>query len=108
MTDVAYNSPQYGYGTGVPPQPVPPQPMPLPSEQPDQPVASYDVDPSPGHAPPAVVQAVSFDKPESTGEPVAPAPPPVAPVFEERSEEHTSELQSRRDLVCRLLLEKKK
>src|SRR5438874_10467346 len=27
---------------------------------------------------------------------------------EERSEEHTSELQSRRDLVCRLLLEKKK
>src|SRR5438874_6622516 len=29
---------------------------------------------------------------------------PVAP----RSEEHTSELQSRRDLVCRLLLEKKK
>src|SRR5690349_24828637 len=29
----------------------------------------------------------------------------VAPV---RSEEHTSELQSRRDLVCRLLLEKKK
>src|SRR5690349_23305978 len=27
---------------------------------------------------------------------------------EQRSEEHTSELQSRRDLVCRLLLEKKK
>src|SRR5438874_6858992 len=27
---------------------------------------------------------------------------------EVRSEEHTSELQSRRDLVCRLLLEKKK
>src|SRR5690349_23499070 len=26
---------------------------------------------------------------------------------EDRSEEHTSELQSRRDLVCRLLLEKK-
>src|SRR5690349_23767940 len=30
------------------------------------------------------------------------------PGFECRSEEHTSELQSRRDLVCRLLLEKKK
>src|SRR5205814_2881821 len=30
------------------------------------------------------------------------------PVFEERSEEHTSELQSLRHLVCRLLLEKKK
>src|SRR5690349_22776310 len=30
------------------------------------------------------------------------------PVENCRSEEHTSELQSRRDLVCRLLLEKKK
>src|SRR5690349_24143182 len=29
-------------------------------------------------------------------------------VWPERSEEHTSELQSRRELVCRLLLEKKK
>src|SRR5690606_39527147 len=28
-------------------------------------------------------------------------------VYEERSEEHTSELQSRENLVCRLLLEKK-
>src|SRR5438105_10660491 len=32
----------------------------------------------------------------------------VAGVTEQRSEEHTSELQSRVDLVCRLLLEKKK
>src|SRR5438874_1280879 len=31
-----------------------------------------------------------------------------APSTRCRSEEHTSELQSRRDLVCRLLLEKKK
>src|SRR6266704_6370221 len=31
-----------------------------------------------------------------------------APVRPARSEEHTSELQSRFDLVCRLLLEKKK
>src|SRR5207249_11147817 len=30
------------------------------------------------------------------------------PSYKERSEEHTSELQSRFDLVCRLLLEKKK
>src|SRR5690606_41819238 len=30
------------------------------------------------------------------------------PTFVERSEEHTSELQSRENLVCRLLLEKKK
>src|SRR2546421_7029008 len=34
-------------------------------------------------------------------------PPQVTGVFQ-RSEEHTSELQSRSDLVCRLLLEKKK
>src|SRR5215471_16894922 len=33
--------------------------------------------------------------------------PPRSP-WRRRSEEHTSELQSRRDLVCRLLLEKKK
>src|SRR2546421_4773769 len=33
---------------------------------------------------------------------------PVAPEVGTRSEEHTSELQSRSDLVCRLLLEKKK
>src|SRR5206468_12565460 len=36
---------------------------------------------------------------DGLGGPLAPAP---------RSEEHTSELQSRSDLVCRLLLEKKK
>src|SRR5690349_23740015 len=32
----------------------------------------------------------------------------TVPIMFARSEEHTSELQSRRDLVCRLLLEKKK
>src|SRR3712207_7538216 len=32
----------------------------------------------------------------------------VVAAYEERSEEHTSELQSRQYLVCRLLLEKKK
>src|SRR5690606_41423255 len=31
-----------------------------------------------------------------------------APAWIQRSEEHTSELQSRENLVCRLLLEKKK
>src|SRR5438034_6847947 len=31
-----------------------------------------------------------------------------APIARHRSEEHTSELQSHSDLVCRLLLEKKK
>src|SRR5256884_4230573 len=49
----------------------------------------------------------------------APAPPPAPPkpknssrktfcLWHSRSEEHTSELQSRLNLVCRLLLEKKK
>src|SRR5258705_8789207 len=35
-------------------------------------------------------------------------PPLVIPLHRLRSEEHTSELQSLRHLVCRLLLEKKK
>src|SRR5690349_23442152 len=35
------------------------------------------------------------------------APDRVRGIVPLRSEEHTSELQSRRDLVCRLLLEKK-
>src|SRR5215475_1856658 len=34
--------------------------------------------------------------------------PPTSPTAGPRSEEHTSELQSRENLVCRLLLEKKK
>src|SRR5205814_9767666 len=34
--------------------------------------------------------------------------PPRSPTDHRRSEEHTSELQSLRHLVCRLLLEKKK
>src|SRR5438874_6291236 len=38
----------------------------------------------------------------------APADRPRCVIAHTRSEEHTSELQSRRDLVCRLLLEKKK
>src|SRR5690349_24851563 len=43
--------------------------------------------------------------PTSAGRSAAPIVPTVKTP---RSEEHTSELQSRRDLVCRLLLEKKK
>src|SRR5690606_40652890 len=35
-------------------------------------------------------------------------PPPGASGWSSRSEEHTSELQSRENLVCRLLIEKKK
>src|SRR5439155_4550026 len=38
----------------------------------------------------------------------ATSPPPLPLRIKKRSEEHTSELQSRGHLVCRLLLEKKK
>src|SRR5690349_22523144 len=40
--------------------------------------------------------------------PRTPRTPAARSRWPPRSEEHTSELQSRRDLVCRLLLEKKK
>src|SRR5690606_41947793 len=43
--------------------------------------------------------------PVAPGQAAAASRPPAPP---ERSEEHTSELQSRENLVCRLLLEKKK
>src|SRR5438132_8141380 len=49
--------------------------------------------------------------PESSVHPAAPkSAPPSSPRARPacRSEEHTSELQSHSDLVCRLLLEKKK
>src|SRR3712207_8996034 len=39
---------------------------------------------------------------------IRPAPAGRVPAWGRRSEEHTSELQSRQYLVCRLLLEKKK
>src|SRR6266496_5445867 len=45
---------------------------------------------------------------DGRGCPGRPAAPGSATPSTTRSEEHTSELQSRRDLVCRLLLEKKK
>src|SRR5699024_12517164 len=54
----------------------------------------------------AGIPVVCFD----TGVPDAPEGSVIATIAtdNERSEEHTSELQSRFDLVCRLLLEKKK
>src|SRR2546430_12451320 len=47
---------------------------------------------------------------QTSGEEIAPAaaPRPCSALRRERSEEHTSELQSQSNLVCRLLLEKKK
>src|SRR6266403_2695254 len=45
----------------------------------------------------------------TTHQPLAATPRGIGQSYvHDRSEEHTSELQSRRDLVCRLLLEKKK
>src|SRR5438874_9789006 len=63
-------------------------------------------------APPGTVRT-TFKSPESLqqiGESFAGSARPnsYTPGSSRRSEEHTSELQSRRDLVCRLLLEKKK
>src|SRR2546428_6404264 len=56
------------------------------------------------------------DRPRPAARPGVLAQPPLAHDVQparplrrrDRSEEHTSELQSRSDLVCRLLLEKKK
>src|SRR2546422_7146659 len=63
----------------------------------------------------AVALTSAQEKPRSGGELifVVPAEPPSFDAHREetfgmRSEEHTSELQSRLHLVCRLLLEKKK
>src|SRR5438105_5985006 len=51
-------------------------------------------------------ELAGLDGEVEVAEPVAFEPRPAA-VQIQRSEEHTSELQSRVDLVCRLLLEKK-
>src|SRR2546428_9527298 len=59
-----------------------------------------------------LLAARSGQRPRVSGKqsrPIAcPAAPHVPASDRDRSEEHTSELQSRSDLVCRLLLEKKK
>src|SRR5438034_2322243 len=69
----------------------------------------------PGNAVTTQVRIVSGSAPRSAearsrtspGLSIGPAPE-VVELDEARSEEHTSELQSHSDLVCRLLLEKKK
>src|SRR5690606_19112317 len=52
--------------------------------------------------------AALFDEPEPAAPQEAEEQPAADAAPDERSEEHTSELQSRENLVCRLLLEKKK
>src|SRR2546422_337946 len=67
------------------------------------PSAAFDVAPGPA------TQLEFTVEPTTVTAGVALAPPlQVAALDPERSEEHTSELQSRLHLVCRLLLEKKK
>src|SRR2546422_2491595 len=56
------------------------------------------------------VRAAAGGRQPAPSQPAAERPAPAAPAVAKplRSEEHTSELQSRLHLVCRLLLEKKK
>ena len=54
------------------------------------------------------VESYPDDSPEQMTEDAVKYSYPFPYLFDERSEEHTSELQSRTNLVCRLLLEKKK
>src|SRR5690349_23899549 len=56
----------------------------------------------------AAAPAAEADQPWSSAPPGSAVSSELAVMVTARSEEHTSELQSRRDLVCRLLLEKKK
>src|SRR5438045_8389302 len=75
------------------PPPEPPRPAPVVTRPPEPPR------PAPAQSKAPEVAAV----PRPGQMPAMPAPQP-----QPRSEEHTSELQSLRHLVCRLLLEKKK
>src|SRR2546427_1615126 len=68
------------------------------------------------HAAPALKVAASYNPPSGASRILAPGAGPQGfsegggwrPAGDDRSEEHTSELQSQSNLVCRLLLEKKK
>src|SRR5690606_41684406 len=53
-------------------------------------------------------RGLGFDRVDPDGKKEYPSRLANESVFGHRSEEHTSELQSRENLVCRLLLEKKK
>src|SRR5690349_12781202 len=54
------------------------------------------------------IQQLGYQRKDANGDQGEPANRVAGDDEVVRSEEHTSELQSRRDLVCRLLLEKKK
>src|SRR5687768_17906824 len=73
---------------------------------------SSDLRPSttapPPSSPPARTPGTASASPPATASPPSRSWPPRGGEAVARSEEHTSELQSRLHLVCRLLLEKKK
>src|SRR5690606_40521059 len=64
--------------------------------------------PLPPNVPPAVTSTGPDNEPSTINVPPATVVLPRNRELSPRSEEHTSELQSRENLVCRLLLEKKK
>src|SRR3712207_7111669 len=63
---------------------------------------------SPGSGSSSPSAAGSATPSREPGIPAGLRAPPSAAIAHRRSEEHTSEIQSRQYLVCRLLLEKKK
>src|SRR5690606_40374874 len=74
---------------------------------------SSDLDRPARHAPHSPIGERAGSASPTAGSPARPAPglhpcSPRSTPDRTRSEEHTSELQSRENLVCRLLLEKKK
>src|SRR3989454_5276097 len=73
-----------------------------------KPILLYDVQSVGAKSYLAVAQELIRRVEHSAANSPPPAPPAAKPLPEVRSEEHTSELQSPCNLVCRLLLEKKK
>src|SRR3712207_7124161 len=63
---------------------------------------------TPSFSPPPRVRRLTVGSPPRSGRCAGHAPSRTEQGLWQRSEEHTSELQSRQYLVCRLLLEKKK
>src|SRR5256886_8118483 len=77
----------------------------VPSSSLDKITAEYLLEHLGGGKPVAVVEPAPAPQPVViVSAPPEPPPPSVSEI--ERSEEHTSELQSQSNLVCRLLLEK--
>src|SRR2546430_8679276 len=83
--------------------PYPPLSRSLPGNEPGQHVFAEGEIGGGGDAPPCHDHQRADHEPEGDG-----SEPQPARVVVSRSEEHTSELQSQSNLVCRLLLEKKK